>query len=491
MSNIERSFSSHLRELRLNNRFLDNGEHLSPAEKDFYFAMACNGFFQTADNKWVYLEQALQPLVEEFKGQRVAFFGPNTSDLNFFSGGNKGCFVAVEAFKQEAVAATIAKYREIDDYQAARIIYILGGIARYHSNTQFSNTNKAINFVARMTRMGDNGSADAIASVVARYVISNGSLAEDPIFTGDIYFMAEAVSEDPIRATETKYLGLSQLARLRAYHHKRRKEAYKPLPDITQYEPAFEGFPTVGAEFHFSPYKTVQFPRFWQRLAILNMSQYQRGSYIQLSRNDRGVVEIRMNPSVYPVTIANWQHITRHLPELEEAFFTITLNRSGPSNDFYWQNSNDKTILDNLRYIGMLSYATNFEDVPTAPRDEINLGSVYLGQTVRVANGEYNFTGYWGGGDGQNGQIGIFAGFGKNFPELAYYLSMGLAKPSILRAIPTITTLQSALELGKYRRQDIFRAIRYGIATDERLNHASQDGFRVMNLLAPSTDYQS
>src|SRR6185312_7575726 len=94
-------------------------------------------------------------------------------------------------------------------------------------------------------------------------------------------------------------LGLSQVARLRAYA--KGCDTNQPLPDLHELRERLNGFPTVGAEFHL-PVEPAIKPEstLWKRLALLNMSQYQTGSSIQFSRNDRDVLEIRMNPSDWP-----------------------------------------------------------------------------------------------------------------------------------------------------------------------------------------------
>lgn len=261
------------------------------------------------------------------------------------------------------------------------------------------------------------------------------------------------------------------------------------FPDTKEYEEALEGFPTVGAEFHFSKDAPSKLPNFWQRLAILNMSQYQRDSYVQLSRNDRNVIEVRMNPSIYPITVANWNHLRLLLPELNQTFFTITFNRKNEGN-FSWENTDDKALLDKLRTLGMLSYAAMFENVPASKKtEEINFGSIYLGQTVRILNGEYKSSGHWGEGEGKHGQMGIYAGFGDNLPYLAYYPSMVLANPDILESIPrdlfSVKTLNDALAVTSNDRKKAFIALQSRIAADERLNKAFKAGNKIIELLNP------
>lgn len=473
---------------------LNSVETLAQGERDFHFAMKCNGYFLSRKGNWWFDPKAIESLVEEFRSQQASFFGPNPPD-SFFSVGQRDQLNPVRliaAFKQQAVTDVIGKYREVNEDQAVRIAFLLGSIVR-HFTAKFLNPQdgtakipKAVKFAANMTKLGERRSSDAIVSAVAMYIISGGSLAENNIFTGWVYHMVDAIREDPIVPLETSDLGLSQVARLRTFLDKIQAKEQRPFPDIGQYKVAFDGFPTVGAEFHFSRNAPTEYPNFWQRLAILNMSQYQRGSYIPLCRNDRDVIEVRMNPSIYPVAIANWNHIRLILPELNQTFFTVTINRT--REDFNWKSREDKNLLNYLRALGLLCYAGIFENIPqTEGREEINFGQVYLGQTVKMRSGEYEFSGNWSGGEGQEGQLAIYAGYGDIFPHLAYYLSMALANPDILESVSEfllkIRTLRGALDEAPVDRSAVFRAIQNRVQADARLCKAFEAGTRIVELL--------
>lgn len=481
-----------VRRLKLDNSLFEASESLSQREKDFHFAMQCNGYFLLKSGEWWFDSDTTRPFVEEFKGQYVSFFGPNSYNP-FFSCENVNHVLFIDAFSQIQTTGVIGKYRKIDEDQAARIAFLFGGMVRHlvYQNILAEKIRDAVKFAAGMTMLGERQSADAIASAMAMYIISGGSLDEDRYFTGTVYHMAEAVRRDPVVPLETKDLGLSQVARLRTFVHNIQAEKYPSLPDTAGYEAAFDEFPTVGAEFHFPSSALREYPNFWQRLAILNMSQYQRGSYVQLSRNDRDVIEVRMNPSIYPITIANWKHIRFLLPELNQAFFTLTINRKNKTGDFSWSNNRDIVLLNNLRALGLLSYAGLFKNVPRMEKsEEIDFGTVYLGQTVKIHNGEYTFSGNWSGGKGHWGQFAIYAGFGNNFPYLAYYLSMTLANPNILTSVrenllPQIKTLKDALAVKPDDRRGIFSAIQSCVETDERLSKAFESGKRIVELLNP------
>lgn len=471
---------------------LDASPELRPHAQNLHFAMQSNGYYLTREGKWIHRASMKTPFKEEFKGQNVSFFGPGGG--SFYSGHDVGSEQFTSAFDQQSVTKAIAKYRSIDQDQAARIAFLLGGIVRHFSpegvmpgqNREFINS--AVDFVANMTKLGDTRSADALASAMAMYVVSGGPLDDDRHFVGNMYYMAEAIAEDPVKPTTTPDLGLSQVARLRAFETKIQHQAVEPLPPVED-EAAFDAFPTVGAEFHLPITSARKNPDIWKKLALLNMSQYQRGSYIQLSRNDRDVIEVRMNPSIYPITIANWSHMKQLVPELNRAFFWITLNRRGLGTDFSW-NTNDVHVLNKLKALGMLSYATVYEDFPHAEtHEEVDFGNIYLGQTVRFSNGNYHYTGGWSGGEDGVGQLSMYTGFGDNLPYLAYYTSMTLADPHILDPIPhefihRARRIGDALNVRARDRKGFFAELRGQIRGNEMLRRADVAGERIMEELS-------
>lgn len=462
----------------------------SKRSSDLNFAMGCNGYFLNKSGQWVYNPFAVGPISGEFKATRVSFFGPGTWG-KFFSGANTGYNRFSSAFGQRSVIDVLEKNRmEVDNSHARRIAFLLGGLVRHMRADEAS---KAVEFVASGIRLGYNESRETIANALAMYVISGGSLDKNRYFFRNVYHMAEAVRRDPVIPLETADLGLSQVSRLRGFFdYSQGKESR--LPDISQCLKFLEGFPTVGAEFHFSPdilNDQERHPNLWQRLAILNMSQYQRDSYIQLSKNDRGVIEVRMNPSIYPVAIANWNHIRLIFPELNNAFFTITINRDTKEDDFNWASNKDRPLINKLRSLGMLIYAGLAESIPpTEKREEIDFGSIYLGQTVKLRKGKYLSSGYWSKGGWGHGQLGIYSGFGNSFPYLAYRLSMAVKNPDVLSHDPnnllsTAESLQGALAVGSAKRRGFFEAMQTRILIDRELSKAVAGGNQIMELLNP------
>ena len=460
---------------------------LAHQDVDLSLFMEWNGYSLSSVGEWLYDSARADKLAKKFVGTKTSFFGPEPVTHPFFVNKLKGQQF-IMAFGQEPVARVIRKYNEVDQPQAGRIAYLLGGFVRQLHNKSDEEIKKVVNFASRMTLLGDERSGEAIAGSMAMYIISGGLTTENPQFTGHVYHMAEAVNNDPIKVSRTIDLGLSQVARLRGFMD-RIGGIHRSFPslDISSSMVAFDDFPTVGAEFHFPLDAPAKSPYFWKRLAVLNMSQYHPGSYIQLSRNDRDVIEIRMNPSVYPVTITNWNHMRLLLPELNQAYFTITLNRQGK--DFSW-NDWDRTLLNKLRSLGLISYAGVFENIPrTEKNEQVNLGNVYLGQTVRIDQGAYRFTGNWSGGEGQNGQMGIYVGFGDILPSLAYYLSMALYDPDILNAnhqqISKVLSLTDALALDFRTRRHIFNSMQNKIEASPNTSRIYEAGNQIMELLNP------
>lgn len=492
MTNSESLYSRAVQYYGLNNNLIRLENLMSP-ERDYYFAMGCNGFFLGDSDEWDYSSQAIAPIAREFKGQETAFFGPGGYS-SFFTPNNSSIspILFSEILRSPKITEVVRKYRELDEDQAAGIAFVFGGAIRYLKGVDFPEGEKSarikerVEFIAGMTALGERKSGLAIVSAMAMYIMSGGSIESDKDFIKSTFLMGEAIRDDPVEPFETKDLGLSQVLRLRNFRREIQGDKPQPFTPIGEYTPDFDGFPTVGAEFHLPMRATEELPNLWQRLALLNMSQYQPGSYIQFSRKDREVIEVRMNPSIYPVTVANWRQMLGILPELNQTFFTATINRSS-DRDLKWRD--EKGLLERLQAIGMLTYAGVFGNTPpTARREEVDFGSVYLGQTVKLTDGGYNFTGNWGGGQGEYGQMGIYAGYGNSFPYFMYYLTYVLENPDILRSVRPellkVSTLDEALALEPNERRRFFNGLQEAISRDERLNKAHESGIKIQELLS-------
>lgn len=474
---------------------------LSQERNNLYFAMLANGYAMAKNGNWEKDPSILILFKKELNGEQIQLFGPNSEEDTdeFFVGTNTiGHADLMHVLAQPEVIEVIEKYRDIDENQAARIAFIFGGIARYLlSNDPFYEEYPdvmadKVRFAADITKLGQGQSGDAIACAAAKYILSGGRHDKDIHFQGHTFNMSEAISEDPIIPSQTEDLGLSQVARLQSFLNKIKKLKGKDFPDIEEQKIALDEFPTVGAEFHIPINDLQRHPDFMKRLAILNMSQYQRGSCVQFSGNDRGVLEVRMNPSVYPITIANWEHIRLFLPELNHAYFTLTINRG--DGNFFWENNDDRFLLTKLRALGMLTYAGVFENIPmTETRAEVNFGNIYLGQTAKLRDGTHTISGNWGKGEGHFGQLAIYTGFGENFQPLAYYLSMALANPDIIDPLPMVNSkaiynLADALAISSLKVRNYFDAIQNRVKADPRLRKAFEAGDLIMNLLKPAKE---
>lgn len=392
-----------------------------------------------------------------------------------------------KALGQKPVSDVIRKYRKLDKVEARRISFLLGGIA-YHflSKREFySEVLRPLEFTTKMTSLGERKSGEAIASAMAMYLVAGGSFEEDSHFERNIYYMAEAITEERINPQVTEDLGISQAFRLRNFLEKIQiTQDQKDLHsiDIAQYREAFSEFPTIGAEFHI-PDSTKVYANFWQRLAILNMSQYQRESPIPFSGNDQGVIEIRMNPSIYPFTIATWNLMRLLVPELNQSYFTLTLNRQ----DANFSSKKDAKLVTLLHSLGNLGYAAFFQEVPPVEDPEgLRFGGRYIGQTVRVKNGEYSLIGHYSAAEGQ---LNVYTGFGDLFPYLAYYSSMALAEPTLLRYVEeragAVTIPTQAIKMEESNIQYIFEAMNNSILEDSRLRKAAEYGQRIIDHLSP------
>lgn len=347
-------------------------------------------------------------------------------------------------------------------------------------------TSPEAEYKSRMKKLGKGKSREAIQHAINIYLLSNKNPREtDSHFERNIKLMAEAIAEDQIVPHQTEDLGLSQTIRLWRFFKKIQSEGVDvpktfPSPDISEHQETFSQFPTVGAEFHIPNHPDNLHPNFWRRLAILNMSQHQKGSSVPFSKEEQGLIEIRLNPSIYPVAIATWNHMRLLLPELNQNYFTITMN---------WKNTNFSKkdhipLVTSLQTLGNLSYAAFFKNVPPVERpNELDFGDWYIGQTVKVKNGRYDTPGgiYYG-----TGQLNLYSGYGEIFPHLSYYLSMAMVEPELtkLTGDRTITATQAVDTKEEYIR-NIFERINDIIVRDPKLYQATQTGERIISQLNP------
>lgn len=447
---------------------------------DLLFAMESNGYSLRQEGGWKFNSNFGRTLHPSVYHQRI--FG--SSFPMVYSTDHPG-FEMAKALGQRPVLDVIRKYRELDELGARRISFLLGGIARHFLSNRKSDLEllRPLGFTAKMISLGERKSGEAIASAMAMYLVAGGSFEEDSHFERNIYYMSEAIAEDQISPQSTEDLGISQALRLRKFLEKIQITQHQEdlhSTDIAQYREAFSEFPTIGAEFHI-PDSTKTYANFWQRLVILNMSQYQRESSIPFSGNDQGVIEIRMNPSLYPFTIATWNLMRLLMPELNQSYFTLTLNRQDAN-----FSKKDVKLVALLHSLGNLGYAAFFQEVPVADPEELVFGGRYIGQTVRVKNGEYSLTGDYHTGAGQ---LNVYTGFGDLFPYLAYYCSMALAKPLLLRPVEeragAVTTPSQAIEMEESNIRYIFGAMNNSILEDSRLRKAAEYGQRIIDQLSP------
>lgn len=485
-------YRSAMNQLDIGRYQLEYEDNLSQQTLDHRFVMGCNGYFRKKDGRWHYSAPVVSRFVREFKGQNVSFFGPDVTPA-FFSGTKLDDNSVDELFSNVLndyeVKSTVRHHHDKDTDQAARIAYIFGGIARQLRSKTFEYILERIQYVASLTRLGEKKSGLAIASAMSMYILSGGSMREDDRFRENISLMAKAIEVDDTNIQETADLGLSQVNRLWAFD-RLRTTGFVPTPfpknEVTKLMTDLAGFPTVGAEFHrLNPGIKADKDAFLKILALINMSMFHLGNHVQKCRDDKGVVEIRMNPSYYPVTIANWEYMNRIIPGLDSLWFHTTYNRQ-ENNDFSWEDS-DKPLINLVNSVGLLCYGGKYTQVPEiAEAHEINYGDHYLGQTQRVINGEFKFSGLWGGNEGSSGQLSIYAGY-KNFRELAVLPTFVLTDPSIVDNVKTelteVRNLDDALKIKEEVGRKIFQEINLRIALNDRLRKARRSGDKIIDLL--------
>lgn len=293
----------------------------SQEQLDLEFAMESSGFSLSRDGKWKYQENFLD------KANKDWFF------LDFVIGRKlvfKDGVLLAHALQQKPVMEMIRNCRKFDDNAARHIFYLLGNVVTSSlKHLDYPKAAKAVEFTARMINLTELGYGENIAIPLAMYFLSGGSFEKDAHFEGNINRMAEAIVQTDFSVTKTEEMDISQALRLNSFWQRIQGSENQKNPPYyysSKHTKAFVKFPTIGAEFHI-PVDSGTYRDFWQRVTILNMAQYQRGSFIPFSRNDQDILEIRMNPSIYPITIANWNLMRLILPELNQCSFSITVNR--------------------------------------------------------------------------------------------------------------------------------------------------------------------
>ncbi len=338
-----------------------------------------------------------------------------------------------------------------------------------------------------MTKLGNVRSGEAIAKSMVPYIACGGTFEDEEQLKRDVYFMGETIEEDRVAPRHINDLGISQTARLWQFLNKSSGSHSYGFPDFaeyfgSEYFSVFDGFPTIGAEFHSIPPNSPSGSlRILRRLVPLNMSQYQRGSFIPFSRIDKGVLEIRMNPSLYPFTVANWNLMRQTVPDVNNQYFTVCI---GKEEDFE-RASHVNTIIPPLISLGNIIYSLFFT---TAPEDafegEYKFGEHYIGQTVRLKKGSYSLDGT----APDNGQLNLYVGFGESFPYHVYYLSMAVAEPELLTVVQSEVggglSPVAAVRLNDKTRRHIVRTMNDYIMRSPRLAKAAEYDLKIIDSLA-------
>jgi len=157
----------------------------------------------------------------------------------------------------------------------------------------------------------------------------------------NVYSMSSSIFRDPVNPRNIEDLGLSQAYRLYGSLNQSKK-----LPDVS-----LEGLselPTIGAEFHFNE----ELEGIYEKLLFLNMAQYHKDSDITLSGRSEGVIEVRTNPSYYPVTVANWDLMKKMVP-LDDVYFSLTVTPL----------PEDTKKLNQLKSLTNIIYADHYDSV--------------------------------------------------------------------------------------------------------------------------------
>lgn len=353
----------------------------------------------------------------------------------------------------------------------------------------------------------------------------------------DIYHMSEAILKDPVEPFITEDLGLSQAYRLYNFLNPE-----KDLPKVSF--KGLEKLPTIGAEFHLRK----EAERIYEKLFVLNMAQYHKKSEIPLSKNDHEVkdlIEIRMNPSYYPVTIANW-NLIRKIIQLDDVYFNLTINPPPGGG-----RGGEKTI-NKLKSLMNIIYANNYKSVKSSRKNlspifntympfactigtfftfntlldwkllpilasflitgiagaaafsagmmisekffapeigSLKFGGHYLGYTQKVEKGIFRLS--WGrrwtktGDDDNDEQLNLHSGFGKTFPKQAYYVSMAYLDSEILeiaaREAGENLGIHQAVRMKQKTKSHILTSINRYIEKNPELSKITLKGEEIIN----------
>jgi len=337
----------------------------------------------------------------------------------------------------------------------------------------------------------------------------------------EVYFMSDSIMHDPIKPKRTPDLGLSQAYRLHRFLDASQTPNNRDLVDYLN-ELNELGLPVIGAEFHLPRNERVK--RLEEKLLILNMSQYQDGSSIPLSRREGDLAEIRMNPSYFPVTMVNWELMRRLVPIDKTSFFLSTTpipenNRQlegikSLANIIYasqyeipgersytWLKKSSASVVVGAGVVGAIGAgAVGAGAVGTVAVGTVvaagavspSLGEHYMGQTQILTDGEYRLTDVSreingeipGNGRGEY-QLNLYPGFGKVFPEQAYYLSMAYLAPEVLETVREnegIVGLRRASKMHPKNIRDILTTINTQILENDRTRRATEIGQKIREL---------
>lgn len=346
---------------------------------------------------------------------------------------------------------------------------------------QYLLPNGLTEFQRQLSRKG----REALQSALEFYPNQSESQEENPEFFKKIHLMSDAIDRDRLKVWTTEDLGISQTLRLRMF-----LESFEngnsdsgnlsgEWPQIGNKE-IFGGFPTIGAEFHIKK-NDPKYDNFWERLLILNMSQYQKDSKVPLSKAEDDIIEVRMNPSIYPIAVSTWMLTKRVLPEIQSCYFTLTLGQK--DNNFSLENDSQLSLIKSLQTLANLAYVSFWdhiggEDLPWI----LPFGGFYIGQTVRVKDGTFSLT---GNATESEGQLNLYSGFGDIFPKLAFYLSMAFADQRIADFVGKYVgkglNIQKAAEINDSEVTLIWNTINNLIYKDRVLLAASNKGQAVID----------
>lgn len=432
---------------------------------DEAFMKKANGYYQNGSGLWSYDGKTNLEYPKDLMRLSLGTLPHRDEELAALTG--------------EKILRSATRFRGIDEDLAIRFCQRIGYALRCFQPGESESVASAM---SQLANMATPSSMEAVLASGIQYFSQTRDFELSDEFKGNVFGMADAIDQDWTSYTKTADIGLSQVRRARAFLGYGNNYQSQDQVLGNSY---LDAWPTIGAEFHLSPEGPFN-ETFWQRVALWNMTQYQDNSSIPFSALYQGSVEIRMNPSIYPLAIVNWTLLNDILPEVSKSTYFMTLCPS--EGNFRSKDKSTTTALRELTNLARLCYLLEYETSPEqGPGGDVDFGDTHISQTVQLINGSLQLVGNFN----EYGQLAFYTGIRDNFPTLAYYLSMGHIAPELLSDGINSPDFHDRIKVYQFRQRSkkdigyLFDRLDHKITHDLSLNSARQRGLEIMGEFMP------